>query len=499
MGLKFGAFLAGFLSLIVINVSYKFPHHAQKNIGKGDTVVIIFKNFPWYKKFLQVSPGFRVENDVPVITLIDEFHKQFIEPEAKLLDDTLRVKVQRNYVLLRHTFNTISSFDYLLSRGDTITFSYDAGIPMANLRSKAYDINLELNWKKRFQNGSFTPYEMFLYPFFPEDSIRETGHILGNRDACREKNYVAAIQWYLDERKWLDSLHRTGALSDAVFNFYDSKCIYLVKKINEEGGKGDETEVEAPTIDACTVYSYYYDFLESVVKRRIEARVQKLRLANGNMADYRKVYEEIEQSGIASPYKDLLLQKYLALIAENFPAGDFAMYYARFRQFTHDSALVDQIRSTYLMDFARWEGLSDSLFLLDPAKKRSTFRDVIAASKGKVIYIDFWASWCAPCREEMPYTRELRKRYADKKVEFVYLSIDRNFDAWKSANRAERLPDYPNTYLVLNPARAQLLKELALESIPRYLLIDPNGRIVDKDAPGPQNHTLHERIQRLLK
>ena len=73
---------------------------------------------------------------------------------------------------------------------------------------------------------------------------------------------------------------------------------------------------------------------------------------------------------------------------------------------------------------------NDELGLKDLQGKSFSLSDL----KGKVVYIDFWASWCGPCRQMMPFSKQLHESLTEKEkkqVTFLYISIDANEDAWK--------------------------------------------------------------------
>jgi len=103
--------------------------------------------------------------------------------------------------------------------------------------------------------------------------------------------------------------------------------------------------------------------------------------------------------------------------------------------------------------------------------------------KGKVVYLDFWASWCGPCRAEIPSAKELEASLRGKEVVFLAVSIDESEKAWRDLISKQQLPGIH----LLSPGNfestaAQLY---AVQGIPRYYLIDKNGLIVDNDAPRP--------------
>lgn len=120
----------------------------------------------------------------------------------------------------------------------------------------------------------------------------------------------------------------------------------------------------------------------------------------------------------------------------------------------------------------------------------------LAELKGKVVYIDFWASWCGPCMGEMPASKTLRESEVGKKVTFVYISIDSKEDKWKAAVSAKDIKGY--NLISLNGMEDDLANKYQFPYIPRYVLIDKEGKIADDNAKRPSESGIVKDLQALL-
>lgn len=126
--------------------------------------------------------------------------------------------------------------------------------------------------------------------------------------------------------------------------------------------------------------------------------------------------------------------------------------------------------------------------VLNLSKDTVSFGAVFQKKNIKVI--DFWASWCIPCIQEIMISKEKREQIVSEyNVDFIYLSIDKDNQKWidKSISLSQFLKDEPQ-YKILNQKKSSLIKYLNLRSsigfaIPRYVILDENNKIIDNNAP----------------
>lgn len=103
--------------------------------------------------------------------------------------------------------------------------------------------------------------------------------------------------------------------------------------------------------------------------------------------------------------------------------------------------------------------------------------------RGKVVLLDFWASWCRPCRGENPHVVAMYQKYHDKGFEVFSVSLDRDKESWKRAIAADGLV-WPNHVSDLKYWSSEAARTYGVSSIPSTFLLDQNGRIIAKNLRG---------------
>lgn len=129
----------------------------------------------------------------------------------------------------------------------------------------------------------------------------------------------------------------------------------------------------------------------------------------------------------------------------------------------------------------------------------------LADLKGKYAYIDVWATWCGPCKAEIPSLKQIEKDYHGKNIAFVSMSIDddrTHKGSWELANsdwKAMVADKELGGIQVFAPKgwKSQFIRDYKISGIPRFILIDPDGNIVDASAPRPSDPALREMFNKI--
>lgn len=164
---------------------------------------------------------------------------------------------------------------------------------------------------------------------------------------------------------------------------------------------------------------------------------------------------------------------------------DFKRFYTgqneAFKQTTYDnylrlSKLKKGTASPEFFNYRNFNGGSNSL---------TDFR-------GKYVFIDIWATWCANCWNELPYIKKLEKQYEGKNIVFISMSWDKVESEWRATIKKQHLT---GVQLLAKGKDDPFLKAFAVTGIPRYILVDPNGNIIDYNTPRPSEK---EKLQKLF-
>lgn len=119
--------------------------------------------------------------------------------------------------------------------------------------------------------------------------------------------------------------------------------------------------------------------------------------------------------------------------------------------------------------------------------------------KGKVVYIDFWATWCAPCRRYISYSQVLSKEMEGKDVVFLYISLDDNNTEWEGYVKTKSLDGVHIRAKGGYGYHSKIAELYKVKALPSYFLVGKDGRIAYNPAANPMSSTISQQINTLLE
>jgi thiol-disulfide isomerase/thioredoxin len=169
--------------------------------------------------------------------------------------------------------------------------------------------------------------------------------------------------------------------------------------------------------------------------------------------------------------------------------------FAAAREQVRDSIYVSYLNEVELklrvLDKPLPDSILNSTYLLDyTSGKKLALRDVLTLYQGKPVYIDLWASWCIPCREDITKSVAAKQYLTEKNVQYLYFSTDKDVSAWKKAALQDSITT--RQYVFVSGTTASLFSFLNHEFIPRYLLLDKSHKVKATYAPRPTPPFLNE-------
>jgi thiol-disulfide isomerase/thioredoxin len=188
--------------------------------------------------------------------------------------------------------------------------------------------------------------------------------------------------------------------------------------------------------------------------------------------------------------KSILISDMMPQVAKDAGVADMRPFVSKLEKCSSDQKLIASVKKLADQNLAIYPGQpAPNAAFYDANGNKSKISDY----KGKVLYIDTWATWCGPCKREIPHLKKLEEEFHGKNVVFISVSTDKDINAWKSFIAKEQMG---GLQLHQSDNFEETISKLYLvNSIPRFIIIDEAGKIVSADGPRPSSG---EEIRNLL-
>ncbi len=171
------------------------------------------------------------------------------------------------------------------------------------------------------------------------------------------------------------------------------------------------------------------------------------------------------------------------------------VYQKRYTEIIKNQEYISEFKSTLQKLEALQPGNTAPTFAYEDMNGNTVTSEQL---KGKVIYIDVWATWCGPCMREIPYLKQLDSELHNMDIAFVSISIDGDKDAWKKMVENKELQGYQ--LYAEGEWQSDIIKDYAIKGIPRFILIDKDGKLVNANANRPSSgEILKKQLMELAK
>lgn len=417
--------------------------------------------------------------------------KNTLKYESFFLDST---KMDKNgkFVL---KFNLQSPSKINLQIGEEYTELYAAQGDVINLNVDASNFDKTIKY-----NGSQKEWNQFIATEILNNTSRFNYNICKNK----EEVFLDSLSIFISPKiKNANALIKNESLKEFVLESYDLLELN-VKFMYSYYHKNMNKLEQKPELS-----KNYYDFVNKIdLNRRTTTNLNLYQQMLGYLSNYysREIYE-----------KDTTL---------NLDSLNSVIQNTKFVDFDKELLVSNEILETLIYSFdlikadSLWNAnqaiLVNSMFrneieeVRDKVKKYAkgaiapafSFPDMngkmvsLSDFKGKIVYLDVWASWCGPCRREIPAAKELEKQMHGKDVVFLCVSVDGDEAAWKKIVKEKEL-----TGVHIHSKgdfESEMAKLYNIRSIPSYMIIDRNGKIWKMGAERPSGKA-KEALEEALK
>lgn len=398
------------------------------------------------------------------------------------------INTNRETLDLVYRDNSQVEFTYLLQSGDSILIQVKDKKPWLtsiNKENSSYSYNLELLRNTEIFGKPYSKAQDFY--FLWNETKAYPFDLDMNKDL--ERNKDEAIKGIQRELSWIDSLANSGEITEEVKAFYTSK-----NRLERE--KLDAYDPESLEINAQMAINSILETDDSQLTNSVYlVEFSELIIANQTLLESKALIDSLI-AGVELKYREKsLLYHYLRKEIPNLSFKEADEVLERYRDKLANPAQLISLSSSN--DSLRHQ--KPDIELMGLQKSFSNFEELLDQKKGKFLYVDLWAAWCIPCIKAFPASLALNEEYKSRGLEVVFLSVDDNYKFWEEVATKYNIAIPRQSFVAMNKEESEYLRALDVTRIPRYLIFDPDGRLIHPNAPRPDTEEINLFLNTILK
>lgn len=457
------------------------------------SIVITFDNMKSNYDTIFFSTGASVITSNPILS----FKLAPSKSETATPKNVVEINPILDIVSVNHKYSPSSYIDFILHSGDSIGIHYvEDGVPFIEIKNrtvKKYDLNYDYFKRRRYPiYEDMQTIEIVNSPstYFYKKLIK--GHNSINLPKVLQEFYPKLLNELKDESFWLDTLRNSNQISEKEYLFFKERNKYTLLSLMLRDSNREHLDSLLKeyndSIYRNDMYGFYKRYYYTAGIAYINS-IQPLIQNDKPTGTYDFIENNNEKFKLLS--QDLL-QLVLNNILQQSPIEQRQKYFNKFSNLVSDTAIINKLKREYENLLNPDIAITNDIILLSPKGEKITFDNLIKQCKGKMVYVDFWASWCVPCLEEMNYSKRLRDNNKFKDIVFIYLALNDKEERWKQKFESAHLRDYRHNYLILNSNDASFIKNQKINTLPRYMIFDKAGNLINKDAYRPSNNEIYK-------
>jgi thiol-disulfide isomerase/thioredoxin len=409
------------------------------------------------------------------------------------------IKLNKSDNTFADTFRIDKGFYNLLHGPERTSIFLAPGFDLnMELDTKSFDESLIYKGKGANENNYLA--REFLFEESADMRKLNTASYLFSLD---EKNYLKLADSVNNLR--VTRLKNSGVGFDKDFEFwqlnnYELRKLYLLSSYelsyqffsqNKDFKVSDQFPDPFKSLDIndekLLMSPYYLGLIESYIFQKATASVKNNSSADRNLEVMNIVGNELKNQKV----RENMARQLSRTMLDN--TKELDKVYEKLTGFISDKKLLGDLKVMYEKHKKIEKGnLSPDFSFFDINNQPVT----LASLKGKLVYLDIWATWCTPCLVEMPALKQLEADLNNYNIQFISIGMNDNRERWQKMIKEKELG---GIHIYARDDSTTFFDDFLVGGIPRYILLDKNGNIIDPSAKRPTDPKLKEELLSLLQ